>query len=271
MLPYLCRFRNSPHPHPLSAYHGGGVHGRWCWRCPLLLRVPWSIRPFSCRPLLWHAGGPTLLRHRIDRLPHGRDIGATPRPNTRDMPVVFPPPVSLTSLVVVRSSLARHMLLLPPVRARPGNTVCAQDDGVCVNAHSLGLVFTTACVGRPLRQRRGCQQLYEEKLLVACIPHLRACESRYCGLVLVDQVRGTAWYTLSPASLARIQRDRQVAWRMPQPLSTQWLHMPATAVGCLRALACSAVIITEPRGTRHWWGLYGEKLPCGLRRSCPVV
>ena len=244
MLPYLCRFRNSPHPHPLSAYHGGGVHGRWCWRCPLLLTIPWSIRPCSCRPLLWHAGGPTLLRHRIDR----RGCRGSHA-----------------------SGASRHMLLLPPVRARPGNTVCAQDDGVCVNAHSLGPVFTTACIGRPLRQRRGCQQLYEEKLLVACIPHLRACESRYCGLVLVDQVRGTAWYTLSPASLARIQRDRQVAWRMPQPLSTQWLHMPATAVGCLRALACSAVIITEPRGTRHWWGLYGEKLPCGLRRSCPVV
>ena len=270
MLPYLCRFRNSPHPHPLSAYHGGGVHGRWYWRCPLLLTIPWSIRPLAAVPCCGTRAVPPSCGIASTVCPTGATVAPHPGPIRATRPWCFP----LQSPHIARrgAELSATAHAAAPARACTArqHRLCAGRRSMCQRAlprtglhYSMRwtLIAPAARVSTALRGE-AIGRMYTPSARMR-EPVLRP---GTCGPGAWDGLVHAA-FRASPASSA-IARWRGACLN---PCPHSGCTVPATAVGCLRALACSAVIITEPRGTRHWWGLYGEKLPCGLRRSCPVV
>ena len=100
-------------------------------------------------------------------------------------------PEPMRSLADARRYLATKAILLKPVGALAGDTVCRRGAIVAINGRPVARALTVDASGRPLPQWSGCHDIDERQLFVLSDDQY-SFDGRYFGVVDVHHVIGTA-------------------------------------------------------------------------------
>ena len=110
-------------------------------------------------------------------------------PRAHDL-VALRVPMNVRPLVHERRYLPDGSLLLKPVAAAAGESVCRRGDELLINGVVFGHVLSEDSAGRPLPSFGGCQVLGEHELFLAS-HHPRSFDSRTFGPVDDRALKGT--------------------------------------------------------------------------------
>ncbi|HKU08912.1 MAG TPA: S26 family signal peptidase [Bradyrhizobium sp.] len=147
-----------------------------------LLLLPVVHRP-QLR-LLWNASASVPLGlYRIEP-------GAPPR--IGDLVALRPAP-ALGRFMAARSYVEANALLIKPVAAASGATICRIGDRVTIDARPVAFALPRDRFGRPLPTWGGCRRLRADQLFLIAPAHRDSFDSRYFGPVDRRQIVGRAF------------------------------------------------------------------------------
>lgn len=131
--------------------------------------------------LVWNATASVPLGlYRIEPRAHLR-VG--------DMVALRPSP-AITHFMAERDYVEAGALLLKPVAAASGATVCRQGSSVTINDHAVATALSNDRFGRPLPRWSGCVRLRADQLFLIAPATEASFDGRYFGTVLRAQIVG---------------------------------------------------------------------------------
>lgn len=135
---------------------------------------------------------PRLVWNASASVPIGFYTVSPPRPlHVGDIAVVLPPD-PLAAMLAARHSLPRGVLLIKPVAALAGQTVCRHGLTIRIDGRAVGAALPRDRLGRPLPVWQGCCLLNgrEVFLMNPAVPD--SFDGRYFGVLLRAAVIGRA-------------------------------------------------------------------------------
>jgi conjugative transfer signal peptidase TraF len=112
-------------------------------------------------------------------------------PHIGDLVVVRPSP-ALGSFMAERRYVEANVLLIKPVAAASGATICRTSDRVTIDARTVAAALARDRIGRPLPIWSGCRRLRADQLFLIAPAHGDSFDSRYFGPVDERRVVGRA-------------------------------------------------------------------------------
>lgn len=117
------------------------------------------------------------------------DASANPRPG--DLVALLPSP-GLVRLMAERHYVEAGALLLKPIAAGAGATVCRHDDIITINGEVVATARGRDRLGRPLPRWSGCRLLNGDELFLLATESPESFDGRYFGPAARSNVVGRA-------------------------------------------------------------------------------
>lgn len=163
-----------------------------------------SLAPPAPR-LIWNATASTPVGLYV--------LTSSTSPRVGDL-VAVRPPAPIADVLARGGFLPRGVLLLKPIAALPGQTVCRTGDAVRIDGHAVGVALDRDHLGRPLPRWRGCRRLRANELFLMNPAVPQSLDGRYFGSLPATAVVGRA---LPIWTQARDQGAAAGAWTPPLP------------------------------------------------------
>ena len=116
-------------------------------------------------------------------------IAPIARPRVGDMVAVRPSP-ALARFMAERRYVEMNALLVKPVAAVAGATVCRDQLRVTIEARVAAAALQRDRFGRPLPRWSGCLRLGRDQFFLIAPSHADSFDSRYFGIVRASQIVG---------------------------------------------------------------------------------
>ncbi len=140
--------------------------------------------------LAWpKAIAPTLLWNASPSIPIGLYLATSDKPANGTLAIIRLPE-SVRRLAHQRGYLPRSALLIKPVIASAGDTVCRYGALIVVNGYWRAMAIVRDGRRRPLPRWRGCIRLIASQIFVLATP-VESFDSRYVGPIERGNVLGT--------------------------------------------------------------------------------
>jgi conjugative transfer signal peptidase TraF len=106
--------------------------------------------------------------------------------------VIVAPPEPLADFLAARGALPRNVLLVKPVAALPGQTICRHDRGITIDGIARGDALAHDRLGRPLPAWDGCRIVGPAEIFLMNPARPDSLDGRYFGTLPMKALRGRA-------------------------------------------------------------------------------